>query len=193
MALEGSVDAPGEMCDCGKGLRTTRCTECPTTTLKCDACYLSTHEDMPFHHAEKWNGFYFAKGSQSQLGRILYVGHGTLNSACPTKTKAQMITIVDVNGIHPSRMMYCTCQSPTNRSSTTVEKWRQLFRSGLVPASIKSPATACTVPMLKLHHLLNTIGKLSTMDFVMALRRMTNGSSPENVPVSVKPNSRQPH
>ena len=190
MGLEGSEWTPGDVCDCSNGVRSTRCTDCPTLPLKCDQCYLAAHEYMPFHHAEKWNGHFFAKGSQSQLGRVIYLGHGSPNMPCPSKTNTQMITVVSLNGIHPSRIMYCTCKQPTTSGGTQggeiqEGKWTQLIRSGLIPTSLRNPATACTVPVLKLHHLLNTVGKLSTMDFVTALRRLTSGCSPNALPVSL--------
>jgi len=181
IALEGSP-AVGDRCDCFNGERTTRCVECPINELKCDSCFLAKHDDMPFHHAEKWNGSFFAKGSQCQLGRVIYVGHGS--KPCPLTSPPQMLTVVDVTGIHTCRIMYCSCgKASDGEGSNVVEKWRQLVRVGLIPASIRSPATACTIPMLKQHHLLNTVGKLSTMDYATTLRRLTNGSSPLSVPV----------
>ena len=184
LRLESTDDTPGTPCSCGKAGKTTRCAECPRSDLKCDECFLQSHEGIPFHHVEKWNGHFFAKGSQSQIGRVLYIGH--CHKRCPSlnpNALPSVIDIVDVTGIHPMRVEFCNCK---NKEGKKLDRWRQLIRLGLIPATMRRPSTACTVGLMKLHHLLTSIGKISTMDFAYSLRRLTDGGNPESLPVSYK-------
>jgi len=170
------VDLP---CACGKGKKTTRCTDCNQHEPVCDTCFIAEHSSTPFHRVEKWNGQFFQKGTQGELGRKLYIGHG--GKQCPylpAGQKGRHLDIIDVNGTHSFRTFYCHCPSVTDGA------WKQLTMAGLFPSSIDRPSTVFTFGVMKLFHLLSTIGKTSAMDFVQCLKRRTDGAFPNDSQVS---------
>lgn len=178
VASEGdpSVLSP---CPCGKGDRTTRCKDCVGYNPTCDACFFRNHEFTPFHFAEKWNGRFFDRSSQSGIGRVLYLGHD--GRPCPSVrsgTSPLHLDVVQLNGVHGCRVQYCECAKKG-------EHWEQLLEINLFPATLAKPATAYALPVLKHFDLLSSISKTSAMDFVTTIRRSTNNAFPDDVPVSL--------
>lgn len=145
----------------------------------CDECFLRNHAVLPFHFAEKWNGRYFVRSSQTKLlGRVLHLGHGGM--ACPNVaegTMPLMLDVVDLNGVRACMVQYCRCGDAGN-------KWEQLLQIDLFPATVKMTATAFSFSLLKHFDLLSSISKITAMDFVTTIRRTTNNAFPEDVPVS---------
>lgn len=170
-----------QACPCGKGTRTTRCKDCLDQAPTCDTCYLNSHTLTPFHFAEKWNGRYFERSTQASLGRIVYFGHN--GSRCPhlhKDAKPLMLDVVDLNGVHSCKVLYCDCPS-------SEKKWEQLLQVELFPGTMRSPSTAFTFAVLKHFDTLSSISKAAAMDFVTTLRRATNNAFIDDVPVSYVP------
>jgi hypothetical protein len=89
-----------------------------------------------------------------------------------------MFTVVDVNGVHSTRLAFCGCHEyPPN-------KLRQLVAARLFPASARDPSSAFTVNLLKQFQLHNLESKKSAYDFLKALRRLTDNCFTADVPVS---------
>lgn len=165
----------GKPCSCRKGVRTTRCKDCTSHVPSCDTCFLRDHAANPFHFAEKWNGRYFERMSQSDIGRILHLGHE--GNPCPSnKTVTLHLDVVHINGVHGCKAMYCEC-------TTRGKHWEQLLDAELFPATLAKPATAFSFGAIKLFDLISTISKTSAMDFVSTLRRLTNNAFTDDVPV----------
>ena len=169
------VDSP---CACGKGNRTTRCTDCSQHDPVCDTCFIKEHISTPFHRVEKWNGRFFQKGTQGEMGRKLHIGHsGRCCPNLPPNQKGRHLDVIDVNGTHSFRTFYCHCPSMTDAP------WKQLTKATLFPSSIDRPSTVFTFGVMKLFQLLSTIGKTSAMDFVQCLKRRTDGAFPGDAQV----------
>jgi CxC2 like cysteine cluster associated with KDZ transposases len=173
--------AIGQICGCGSGaLRLYRCTDsgCTGTRVQCKECLLQAHRMAPFHWAQEWNGRFFARRDLFDIGLEYTVGH--CGSACPKAPQDDQgvrFTIVDVNGIHSTRLRFCYCFGSGARA-------RQLTRARLFPATIEQPVTAFTFDVLKQFHIHSFESKKSVFDYVGALRRMTNNYRTELVPVS---------
>ncbi len=89
-----------------------------------------------------------------------------------------MLDVVDHNGVHAYRVLYCDCPS-------SEKKWEQLCQVDLFPGTMKSPGTAFSFSVLKQFDILSSVSKASTMDFVTTLRRITNNAFIDDVPVII--------
>lgn len=178
MASEGSPSA-STPCPCGKGIRTARCKDCPLQSPVCCECFIRNHASMPFHFADIWNGKYFEKKSQADLGRVIHLGHEGL--PCPSvhvNTQPLLLDVVHLNGVHGCKVQYCKCEAAG-------KNWEQLLLLDLFPGTLAKTATAYSFALLKHFDLLSSISKTSAMDFVTTIRRCTNNAFPDDVPVSL--------
>ncbi|KAF7331346.1 CxC2 domain-containing protein [Mycena kentingensis (nom. inval.)] len=88
----------------------------------------------------------------------------------------RMFTLVDSNGVHSTRLVYCGCrEQPPN-------KVRQLLRAGFFPASTREPITAFTLHVLREFQLHNFEAKKAAYDYVKALRRLSDDTFAADVP-----------
>jgi hypothetical protein len=140
-------------------------------------------------------------------GFILHLGHG--GSCCPanvssptTEGKAagggkdeeveeagevllegwepkdkKALILVDVSGVHQLIVSWCCCPNAPDQAS-------QLFQHRLFPASTSRPSTAFTFGVLEYFHIDAVECKTSAFNFFSKLRRLTDFSSPQSVPVS---------
>ena len=179
-----------------------RCINCFGQPLLCHSCCLAAHSSLPFHSIEKWTGEFFKKTSLNAEGFILHLGHGGL--CCPENVTPAMeseivedgecevdevllegweprdtrtLVIVDVSRVHQLIVSWCCCQDAPDHST-------QLFQHSLFPASTTRPSTAFTFEVLKYFHVDAVECKTSAFNFFSKLRRLTDFSSPQSVPVS---------
>lgn len=89
-----------------------------------------------------------------------------------------MLDVVDLSGVHSCKVHYCDC--PLKK-----KKWEQLLEIDLFPATLRSPATAFSLSILKHFDLLSSISKAAAMDFVTTIRRSTNNAFIDDVPVRI--------
>ncbi|KAK7056512.1 hypothetical protein VNI00_003068 [Paramarasmius palmivorus] len=158
---------------------TTQCRDCLHNTAMCRACFIQTHKRSPLHWCYLWkdeNGF-FEKHNISDLGFVITLGHR--GERCPsvdyTRINAtQSFRIVDMNGIHQTRIAFCNCR--------TTERYEQLLEAGIFPATHEDPKTGFTFNLLDSFNIESLVSKKSAYDFVTALRRRTNWEFPEDVP-----------
>ncbi|KAF7300128.1 CxC2 domain-containing protein [Mycena kentingensis (nom. inval.)] len=171
-----------DLCECGRGLfAVTQCRDCVAYSSSCTLCFVDRHRYSPFHWAEVWDpqrGF-FVRHDISKLevpansvraghgGVVVQLGHN--GAACPYPTAERMFTVVDVNGVHSTRLAFCGCIQPTNKPI-------QLLRSGLFPASVREPLTAFTISLLKQFQLHNFESKKSAYDYMKAIRRLSDNA-----------------
>jgi hypothetical protein len=187
-----------------------RCKECFSQDLLCDSCCFAIHRNSPFHHIEKWTGQFFDTTSLNKEGFVLHLGHG--GEPCPAscsggdnvqlgssdedegeeervaeetygvplagweKQDRRSLVIIDTSGVHQLRVSWCQCE-------TAIEPHIQLLRHRLFPATTKRPSTAFTFSLLEYFHIDSVECKTSASSFFSKLRRLTNNSNPQAVPV----------
>ncbi|KAH9486111.1 hypothetical protein JR316_0000175 [Psilocybe cubensis] len=166
----------GTPCQCGQGTRLVCCTECLGHNATCRLCFIAAHLSMPCHWALVWqegeHGGFFVKRDISQLipggNFAIPLGHGGLRCPGPeTEEENVFFQIIDHNGVHDTRVHFCTCLGRPNRV-------RQLIQFGFFPATLKQPKMAFTLTVLKQFHLHHLESKESAYDFIGALRRLTD-------------------
>ncbi|KAJ7442118.1 hypothetical protein B0H11DRAFT_1749389 [Mycena galericulata] len=157
----------------------TQCHDCTAYEMSCRTCFLEAHIRNPFHWAEVWDTLqgFFVRHDISMLDHVIQLGHN--GKHCPSPVGDRQFTVVEDNGIHPTRLSFCGCHElPPN-------KVKQLMRARLFPATTREPQTAFTVNMLKRFQLHNLESKKAAYDYLGAIRRLTDNSFTADVPVSV--------
>jgi hypothetical protein len=180
-----------------------RCIDCFGQPLFCHSCCLEAHSSLPFHSIEKWSGDFFKKTSLHAEGFILHLGHGGV--CCPANVTSatepevseekecdvvdeilleaweprdtRTLVIVDISRVHQLIVSWCWCQGAPDYKA-------QLFQHHLFPASTSRPSTAFTFAVLEYFHVDAVECKTSASNFFNKLRRLTDFSSPQSVPVS---------
>jgi hypothetical protein len=156
-----------------------RCLDCYGGQSQCRECILYSHQRLPFHQLEIWNGECFARTSLFDLGFVLNVGHG--GHRCPNRTDSQddlwedvkiseegptdaddvfndhvghdsIVVVVDSAGVFRHRVAWCVCNKDLPM---------QLFREGLFPATYQMPKSAFTFRALD-HHTIQSKYLLDT-------------------------------
>jgi hypothetical protein len=185
LILEREADAQaGHDCSCSTGAkRTTRCLDCLCYKISCLDCFVSAHKNLPTHWAEVWNfeqGFFVRHDIAMLRDDIASVNLGHSGHPCPSSHATNILFhIVDTNGIHQTKIRFCTCEGFADRPD-------QLMHAELFPATMKQPTTAFTFRVLRQFHLQHLEGKVSAYDFIGALRRLTDSAFPQRVPVCLE-------
>ena len=138
---------------------------------------MQAHQTAPFHWAQEWTGQFFARKDLCKLGLVYTLGHA--GDICPSTLGDDggiRFIVVDVNGIHTTRLRFCSCPGSGTHA-------RQLTKARLFPATIERPETAFTFDVLKQFHIHCFESKRSAFDYIGALRRMTDNTGTEVVPV----------
>jgi len=180
LCLEGP--ALDDSCkSCGKpGCGKYRCTDCRSSGLWCQDCCVRDHASHPFHSISQWTGTYFQPTTLRAIGFVLHLGHETL--PCPHWTADETgggdFTVVDVDGVYVHQVAWCQCRDAPDR-------WRQLLRMRLYPATVQFPRSAFTFRLLRYYNIDTLECNTSTASFMSKLRRLTNLYHPLTVPVSL--------
>jgi hypothetical protein len=202
---------PGDgICDhCNKSDGIFRCSDCIGGFIYCWECCLQFHRLLPFHRIVRWNGEYFAKTTLHAQGYVLHLGHR--GKPCPhnsaegeewldaddemdglpgpglfpdnSKEKVNDITeeevdVLDTNGVFRHRIRWCQCPGAQNKP-------RQLFQMGIFAASLRRPETAFTFNVLDYFYIDAMECHTAASNFVTKVRRLTNNSFLDMVPVSL--------
>jgi len=101
---------------------------------------------------------------------------GTLSEAWKEGPRKCLI-VVDISGVHQLHIGWCRCKDAPAADV-------QLLRSRFFPASILNPSTAFTFGALEYFHIDSVECKTSASSFFSKLRRLTNNTNPDSVPVS---------
>lgn len=178
-----------------------QCLDCFGQPFFCHTCCLEVHSSSPFHSIQKWTGEFFKKTSLHAEGFKLHLGHG--GSLCPANTSTgseswvnedvdevdevlleaweprdtRTLVIIDVLKVHQLLVSWCCCKGAPDHGT-------QLFQHHLFPASTSKPSTAFTFSVLEYFHVDAVECKTSASNFFSKLRRLTDFSSPQSVPVS---------
>lgn len=184
---------------CGLQDPTIRCTDCFGSPAFCKVCIVTSHQSLPFHRIQTWNGKCFSKSSLLDEGFRLNIGHGgqpcpisqhqsddwedvmdlDTNSSHPVEednVRQSTMIIVHSSGIFHHHVHFCTCPG-------SAQKHIQLFREGLFPASTTNPKTCFTFDVLDHFYMDAMECKSTAMSFYQKLKRFTNNFLPSTVPV----------
>lgn len=162
-----------------------RCKDCHGGGMRCHGCLKKSHQYLPFHRVEQWNGECFQDIPLHTLGVKLCLGHDGDECTsygvwprCP-----DIITVMHTNAIHRVHVRYCTCRDAD-------EPWQQMLDYGMVAATHIRPSTAFTFDVLNQFQNFNLTSKVSAYDFCNSLRFQTDSVMPQDVPVSPSATSR---
>jgi len=154
------------------------CQDCDAPGLYCKECLLKEHQFRPFHRVHEWNGEHLVTRTLMALGLIVHIGHsGQPCIHLDDSGGPQVLTIMDVNGVHEVRIAWCRCFNAMSFAE-------QLLSRKLFPASIVKPRTAFTFRALKLFHMVHHVGRTTPWDFAGTMHRLTDNVDPASVPVS---------
>lgn len=156
-----------------------RCKECWGGGMRCPECFKQSHQFLPLHRVEHWDGECFKEVPSYTLGVKLCFGHDGEECRSPGVWPRcpNIITIMHTNGILRVHIRYCTCRDAD-------EPWQQMLDYGLVPATHVRPSTAYTFDVLNLFQEFNLTSKVSAYDFCNSYRFQTDSVMPQSVPVS---------
>ena len=90
------------------------------------------------------------------------------------------LTIIDINGFHTVRVLFCTCDTKTPWN----ERYRQLLRMRWYPASFSRPRTAFSFDLLETYHKLTLQGKINLYDFYLAIMQKSDNQGRSKATVS---------
>ena len=174
----------GNSCSCNRpaAFAIYRCTECFARGPLCSNCMVTSHQHMPLHWIEKWDGSQFVKDSLSNLRLVISLGHQSRR--CPNAIwgpePGRLMTIIHTNGIHSVRVVCCRCNTPL------IPDVIQLAQAGFFPATIQSPRTVFTFQILKDFELHSLAAKKSAQRQFAELQRLTKQASPTAAPVRIR-------
>lgn len=159
-----------------------RCLTCVGRPQTCQECCVANHSHNPFHKVEGWSKTdgCFIEYELRSLGLTVYLGH--MGKPCPHLEESEYtsthhdILVVDTSGVQTIDVARCVCQNALSFP-------KQLLRSGLFPATWKSPATAFTFTVLDHFYIDSMECNTSAQSFYSKLRRLTNCANPQSVPV----------
>lgn len=95
----------------------------------------------------------------------------------PDGDDGQLLTIVDISGVH--RLVVRPCRCPSNVDSDDI----QLLKMGLFPASFKRIRTAFTLQVLDDYRRDNLVCNTTAYQYFKKTRRVTSPAFPHSVPV----------
>ncbi|KAF9070205.1 hypothetical protein BDP27DRAFT_1175383, partial [Rhodocollybia butyracea] len=87
---------------------------------------------------------------------------------CKEPTNPNIVTLVDTNGIHGTRISYCGCNRDPNRL-------QQLMNTRLFPGSVKFPTTIMRFRVMDDYTKHNLASKKSSYDYIHALCSLSDG------------------
>jgi hypothetical protein len=177
--MERHADArTAELCSCGTGSRCiARCVNCIQYAPTCPECFIAHHHLNPLHWVEIWDaesGFFRRYDICSIPGVSYSIPLGHNGARCKWASETFHVNLVDLGGIHATRVQYCACGSDWQN-----EKAQQLLRAGFFPATPDLPQTAFSFQLLKHFHNHPQI----VYEFAEGLRRTTNNAFTSKVPV----------
>jgi hypothetical protein len=86
--------------------------------------------------------------------------------------------VVDTNAIHSVSLAFCDCEHAQQR-------YVQLLRAQLLPATVLEPKTAATFNVLKAFQMLSFMSKVSAFEFYHSIARQTDNTGTNPPPVRI--------
>ena len=174
----------------------------------CRDCMVSSHQNLPFHRMEAWNGRCFVPSSLFDQGFVLHVGHGgrvcpahgedvweDIDDSGPLPTAADFVES-PIEDIDPKVLTKVSVIIAVDTAGIFHHRvsWctchakpdypLMLFRHHLFPASFTRPETVFTFNVLDNFYMDSMECKTSANNFYNKLSRLTLNTFPHNVPVS---------
>jgi hypothetical protein len=113
------------------------------------------------------------------VGLVVQLNHPP-GAACKRSTLfTRDFTVVNVTGQHWVKIAYCKCK--THEAGN--RRVDQIFRQRWMLATWNTPRTAFTFNLLNTFHVLNLQSKCNLFDFYQSVRRQTNNSDLDHLPV----------
>lgn len=200
------------MCHSAPGMY--RCRDCFRPDLLCDGCCVSVHITSPFHRIQRFNGDYFERSDLDDIGLVLELcehtdncggmpqslgdmsaSEGNIsdgdaddsdNNELPTyytseqnRSPRSNIIVVSSTGIYKRSVTWCRC-------ANSPERYVQLLRAKLFPASFERPETAFTFDVLDSFRIDALECKTAALNFMNKIGRISNEAFPSRNPVRVQ-------
>ncbi len=124
-----------------------------------------------------WTGSFWNSTSLDALGYTFHLGHN--GERCPNPFGTKVLNILHTNGFHRLKTVFCSC----HELDLDTEPRQQLLNRSLYPASDVSPASAFTFDCLDVFVQLSSQSSLSTHDFYLSMRQVTDNPDLEGWPV----------
>lgn len=128
---------------------------------------------------QRWTGVYFERCSLGALGLTLQVGPHPPGRTCVSGSRVEKFTVLHTNGLHTFPLHFCSC------GPAPPDRYIQLLRAGIFPATPLEPASGATFAVLRLFHKLSLQGKLTGYDFMRTLELLTDNTGLHPPPVSL--------
>ncbi|KAF9779699.1 hypothetical protein BJ322DRAFT_1012771 [Thelephora terrestris] len=160
-ASNSSIPCP----DCSRHPATFKCNSCFGGTMRCSACTVSFHRNLPLHKIQRWHGGRL----EERLLRVPTGPDRRSPSAGVALTETKHIFVVDLSGYHSVRIRFCTCPH-----TAFLDHFRQLLRVRWFPASTLQPKTVFTFDLMDTYHKISMQGKLNLYDFYTAIMQKTD-------------------
>ncbi|KAJ7707026.1 hypothetical protein B0H14DRAFT_3099605 [Mycena olivaceomarginata] len=170
-----------------------RCADeaCVGEAMYCARCIVAAHAQLPTHFIEQWTGTHFERKRTRlrDLGLRVQLNHPPGVVCVFRRAGPGDFVLYDVTGVHEITVDYCGCRPAdgTPEGGEPMEERTQLLRSCWWPATLENPKTCATLGVLRLFHVLNCLGKLSTYDFLRGLEKCTNHDGLDRPPDRRKP------
>jgi hypothetical protein len=133
------------------------------------------------HYTQHWQHGFFDRASLHSLGLTCNLGHN--GNMCPGGSAPYDLSIIDTNGLHKVRVVFCSCDTDTPWG----EHYRQLLRMRWYPATFKRPRTAFSFDLLETYHKLTLQGKINLYDFYLAIMQKSDNQGRSKATVSKLP------
>jgi hypothetical protein len=131
------------------------------------------------HLSQMWTSGRFTRTTMYELGAMFRVGHPGGSPCDNSRLGASVFTVLHTNGMHRVRVSFCGC-------SGGPERWRQLMRCRLWPATTHDPKTVATFDLLCQFDQMNAFGHINATDFYAALAHLTDAKREVPLPVSAQ-------
>lgn len=97
---------------------------------------------------------------------------------CNVRETVKDFTVIHTTGLHRLRVHFCRCSR-----GVLVDRYTQLIRARLWPATVAEPETATTFEALDDFNRLSLLGRLTSYDYYKALVSATDGFGLLKIPV----------
>ena len=156
------------------------CLHCYGPHWWCQSCLIKSHIHHPFHRPQCWKDGSFESVHLSDLGYVFVLGHSSSEGdCCPEEDNLfgdRRMTFIHVNGVFDHCVPFCRCPG-------ALSDHQQLFTHHLFPSTFDRPETAFTLDLLDYYSIDSMECKTSAQSFFQKLRRVTNNTFPDEVPV----------
>lgn len=137
-----------------------------------------TPDGADWHGQTAQNGKFWDKVKRNaDVGVEVQLMHDA-GDRCPLRATVNDFSVIDTNGTHVVRLHYCECSRGVH-----VDRYNQLMRAKLWPATPDNPKMATTFEALDQFSRLTLLGRLTAYDYHKALVAATDAMGILGLPV----------